>query len=124
MTVVAVVMVIAVVMIVTIVVIAVVAEVAIVVMVPAVVVFEAAMIALPVAFEELATVIARTDPAGTLVRRPSPVSPVPTVVTAHGIPVALDPDVVWRWAHWRHDNRTGRRRRANPDADRDLRVSC
>jgi hypothetical protein len=61
----------------------------VVVVVPTVVVPSLAVVAIPIACKELLSVMARSHPVGALIRRPGPVSLVPTVAASIGEPVAV-----------------------------------
>ena len=98
----------------------------IVVVVPVMVVFKAASRPLPVAAIVMAPFVVRNDPNRAGVRRARPVAPVPAIVSADRIPVALHPRVftgiLWFGA-WRPNRNHPRRRwRADHNANRDLTV--
>ena len=92
---------------------------AVVIAIPVMVVVESAMRAIPVAAVEAAAFVARADPARAGVRRTSPVTLMPNVVTARRIPVAINPCVAGSGAD-RNDRMPRRRRRPDLDSDGDL----
>jgi len=91
--------------------------VAITIAVPSMVVFETAAIALPVARKKALSVMMRRNPDRSRVRWASPVSGMPLIMVAHGIPVALDPNKLRTWAYWLNPNDALGRRRTNSDPD-------
>jgi hypothetical protein len=104
--------------------VAIVVEVAVVAPIPTVVVLEPAVIPVPIALEVLSPLIPGTDPASAVVRRPRPVAIVPSVVSSCRIPIAIDPEVVRSGTHGPYADNPGRRRRANPNPNRELCMSC
>src|SRR5262249_35852910 len=98
--------------------------VAIAIAVPVMVVLKAAARSFPITAVVAPTFITRDNPDCALVRPACPVAPVPIIVPAYRIPVALDPGILilvlrfrTRWPH-RVDAR--RRWRTNYNSDRDL----
>lgn len=85
--------------------------------VPVMVVCHAAAIAIPVAFEELLSIVMRFHPPGAFVRGAGPVSVVPRIVAAHWIPVAPDPNIACARTSWLNPEDSYRWRRANPHSD-------
>ena len=96
--------------------------VAITVAIPFVAMLKAASIAFPVAVEIESALVPWTHPAGAGIRSASPITFVPAVMSVRGIPIAVNPDKVGaRRGTWlNYHSRRGRR--ANPDADTDLRA--
>jgi hypothetical protein len=88
--------------------------------IPAMVVCYAAAIAIPVAFEELLSIVMRFHPACAGVGWAGPVSVVPLVLAAHRIPVAPDPNIAGTGTSWLNPNDTRMWRRADSHSDRDL----
>src|SRR5260370_42362415 len=90
--------------------------------IPFVAMLKAAGIACPIAVEIESALVAWTNPAGAGIRSASPITFVPAVMSARGIPIAVNPDKVGarrgRWLNYH----AGRGRRANPDAHTDLRA--
>jgi hypothetical protein len=48
---------------------------------------------------------------------------MPAIVAADGIPVTTDPHEIWSGLRGQHGNHAGRWRRANSNANRDLRIA-
>lgn len=92
--------------------------------IPAVVVFDAAVVAFPIACEEALSVVMRADPSSALVGRPSPIASMPSIVPVYRIPVAFYPEEVWAWAVWADSNDTRRRRGPDADSDGNLSERC
>src|SRR5216683_5412757 len=61
------------------------------VVIPFVIVLDTALRAFPVTVVEPFSIMARADPAGTLIRRAAPIAFMPTIVSCGGIPVAANP---------------------------------
>src|SRR5579862_8608297 len=110
-------------MVVVVMIVAIMTEIAIVVLVRVMVVLYPPVLSIPVACEVLLPVMVWRNPTSALVRWPGPIALVPFVVTSHGVPIALDPDEVRPRTRRNHSHRSGRRRRTNPNADRELRMS-
>jgi len=68
-----------------------VAEVPIMVAVPSVIVLESTPAAVPVAVIEQSAFITRPDPTRALIRRPAPVTLVPSIVVPYRIPIPVHP---------------------------------
>src|SRR5579872_7319958 len=96
-----------------------VAIIAVVVAIKVVIVFAAAVIAVPIAIEEALAVMVRSHPAGADIRRPGPISGMPFIVPAYGIPVACHPDEP-RAGTCHNPLHPQGRRRADGDSDRNL----
>jgi hypothetical protein len=64
---------------------------AVMVVIPFVIVLDAAVRTFPVTVVEPFSIMARADPAGTLIRRAAPIAFMPTIVSCGGIPVAANP---------------------------------
>jgi hypothetical protein len=88
--------------------------------VPAMVVVDPAAIAIPVACEELLSIMTRFHPARAVEGWTGPVSVVPLVVVSHGIPVAPDPRIFAARTSWLNPEYTHRRRRADSHSDGNL----
>ena len=78
--------------------------------IPFVTMFDSTARAFPVAMVEPLAIMAWSDPASALIRRQSPVTFVPAVMMASGVPISVNPnisgpglrrnfvyDVPWRW---------------------------
>jgi hypothetical protein len=100
------------------------ARVSIVIFVPTVIVFKPATISIPVTSKELLPIVMRRDPVGARIRRTGPIALVPPVMSPEGIPVSIDPDIVWTGTYRPHVNYARRRRRTNSNAEGHLRVRC
>ena len=61
------------------------------VVIPFVIVLDPAVRTFPVTVVEPFSIMARADPAGTLIRRAAPIAFMPTIVSCGGIPVAANP---------------------------------
>ena len=95
---------------------------AVMVVIPFVIVLDTALPAFPVTVVEASFIVARADPAGTLIRRAAPIAFMPAIVPAHGIPVTINPNKL-RTRAWRvhvYDSRL--RRTTDSDADSNLRA--
>lgn len=92
--------------------------------VPVMIVFNSAVVSCPVTDEELPSVVARCYPIRSLIRRPRPVAPMPSVVFSCWIPIPFHPNelLTWRWRLNVNDPR--RRWRSDGNTNRNLRVSC
>src|SRR5215470_1090193 len=66
------------------------------------VVLPAPLTSLPIASIEHAAFVAWWDPEGSSVWRPSPVSIVPPIVAALGVPISVNPDVARPWSQGLH----------------------
>ena len=96
--------------------------VAVTIAIPFVPVFKAASISFPITVIESLTVMARPDPPSALIRRPGPITPMPSVTPAHGIPITFNP-YEFRSRTWgKNVNHARSGRRTNSDTDRDLRA--
>src|SRR5258706_7252915 len=83
------------------------------------VMFNPAATSLPVAFKKHLSVITCYHPAGTRIRRLSPVAVMPPVMAVDRIPVSFNPHVFrlrWRW--WNHVDNARWGWRTNVDSDR------
>jgi len=80
------------------------------IVIPAVVVLKSSSVAIPVPRVELSSLITGTNPNGSFIRRPAPITGMPAVTSALGIPVAIDPYVSWT-RRLRSDSHYARRRR-------------
>lgn len=92
--------------------------------VPVMIVFNSAAVSRPVTDKELPSVVARCYPIRSLIRRPRPVAPMPSVVFSCWIPIPFHPNelLTWRWRLNVNDPR--RRWRSDGNTNRNLRVSC
>src|SRR5258707_15566421 len=90
--------------------------------IPFVAMLKAAAIAFPVAIEIESALVAWTNPAGAGIRSASPITFVPAVMPVRGIPIAVHPEKVGARRAKRLNHHPRRGRRANPDADTDLRA--
>jgi len=87
--------------------------------VPVMVMLPPAAISVPVTGKVSFTIMMRSYPVSTDIRRTRPIALVPFVMTSHRIPIALDPDEVGARTH-RHGNHSRRRRSSDPDSNRHL----
>ena len=97
------------------------------VVIPSVTVLDTAVRAFPVAVVEPFSIMARADPAGTLIRRAAPIAFMPTIVSCGGIPVAANPCKFRTglcgnhgddaWLGWRTNTDPNRYLRASGDTD-------
>jgi hypothetical protein len=87
--------------------------------VPVMVMLPPAAISVPITGEVSFSIVMRSYPASTSIRRLRPIARVPFVMVSHRIPVALDPDEVGARSY-RHGNHARRRWSADPDSDRHL----
>jgi hypothetical protein len=96
---------------------------AVMVVIPFVIVLYTAVRAFPVTVVEPFSIMARADPAGTLIRRAAPIAFMPTIVASGWIPVAPNPCKfrTGLCGNHRDDARLGWR--PNTDANRYLRAS-
>jgi hypothetical protein len=88
--------------------------------IPMVIVVKSASISVPVPCIELATVVVRLHPSGTLVGWLRPVTFMPPVMPSYRVPVAVYPGELRAWALWHNANHAGTWRRANSDSKGDL----
>jgi hypothetical protein len=95
---------------------------AVVVVIPLVVMFEASSIAFPVTLKIEAAIVARSHPVCASIRGKSPIALVPTIVSVYRIPVTVDPNVVGPRTRRRYVHDPGSGRRANSNANTNLRV--
>ena len=96
---------------------------AVMVVIPFVIVLDTAVRAFPVTVVEPFSIMARADPAGTLVRRTAPITFVPTIVASGRIPVAANPCKFRTGLCWNHGDDAWLGWRADTDANRYLRAS-
>jgi hypothetical protein len=95
---------------------------AVVVVIPVVVMIETATAAIPIAGEILVAVVVGSNPSRTFIRRSSPITVVPAIVTPVGIPVALDPYKIGARAARHHRDYARRWRGADLNANGNLRA--
>jgi hypothetical protein len=85
--------------------------------VPAMVVFDSAAAAIPIACKVLLSIMTRLHPASALVSRTGPVSVVPSVVVAIGVPIAAYPQIARARAPGLVSHHPYRRRRTDSHSD-------
>jgi len=102
------------------VVVAIVVPVVVLVLVPLMVVGDLALVAVPVAFMVHLAIMVRLHPVRAAVRRTSPVSVVPLIVTAHRVPIARNPGIAFPRTAWLSPFYAQRRRRADSHSDGQL----
>ena len=97
------------------------------VVIPFVIVLDPAVRTFPVTVVEPFSIMARADPAGTLIRRAAPIAFMPAIVSCGGIPVAANP-CIFRiglcgnhgddaWLGWRADKDANRYLCASGDTE-------
>lgn len=86
--------------------------------VPSMVVGHVAAIAFPVACKELLSIVMRFHPARAGVGWASPVSVVPLIMVAHGVPVAPEPNIASAGTSWLNFHDTRAWWRADSHSDR------
>ena len=91
------------------------------VVVPAMIVFQPAAVSVPVTCVKLLSIVARSDPSSACVGWARPVAFVPFIVVADGIPIPVYPCEFRAWALRYDANHARTRRRADSDANRNLR---
>ena len=96
----------------------------IVIAIPMVVVIETPAIAIPISIIELSALVPGSHPSRTRIGGASPVSFVPFVMAAYGIPIALDPYKIRPRLSRQHSDYSRARRWPNPDTERNLCVAC
>jgi len=94
--------------------------VAVVIFIPPVIMLYAAVTSVPITAIEAFAVMARSDPARALVGWPGPVTFMPPITAAGGIPVTANPDEVRTGLLGNYRDHPWRGWRKNPDANRDL----
>ena len=94
--------------------------VAVVSMIPAMIVAHMTAVAVPVAFKVALAVMMRLYPTRTGVRGTRPVALMPRVAVVDRIPVTGYPSIVGARTAGLNSQDADRRRRTNPDSDRDL----
>ena len=92
------------------------------VMVPAMVMLEAAVWTIPITHEVVPAFPARAYPMSSPIRRTRPVTLVPDVAPADGIPVTVDPEIARPRSYRVNSNHARWRRSTDGDAHRHLRV--
>ena len=100
------------------------AEVAVSIPIPVVIVSNAAAVSLPVARVISLAIVARRNPTRSLVRWPSPIPFVPSVMPAHRIPITRHPSVLTSGTWGDNGNLSWRRWCPNHDSDRNLGFTC
>jgi hypothetical protein len=93
------------------------------VVIPFVIVLDTAVRTFPVTVVEPSSIMARADPAGTLIGRAAPIAFMPTIVSCGGIPVAADPCKFRTGLCGNHGDDAWFGWRADTDANRYLRAS-
>ena len=96
---------------------------AVMVVIPFVTVLDTAVRAFPVTVVEPSSIMARSDPAGTLIRRAAPIAFMPTIVASDRIPVAANPCKFRTGLCGNHGDDAWLGWRTNTDANRYLRAS-
>jgi hypothetical protein len=96
-------------------------KIAVVIAIPVVIVFHPAVRAIPVTGIVHGAVMTRRHPCRALIRRPAPITCMPSVAASLGIPVAIDKRVTRPWTHRLHSNDPWLRRRSDSDSHRELR---
>ena len=96
---------------------------AVMIVIPVVPVFESSAIALPIAVVIPSAFVPRTDPTCACIRRTGPVSRMPSIVAAYGIPIAVHPHKFRTGAWGKNTNNAWRWRWTNCDTDRYLAAS-
>ena len=90
------------------------------VMVPPMIVFELAAVSVPIPGKELRSIVTRPNPASAFIRRPRPVSLMPTIVASYRIPITVDPGVARPGADGHDTNHARWRRWTDSDSNPDL----
>src|SRR6266478_337567 len=93
------------------------------VVIPFVIVLDTAVRAFPVTVVEPPSFMARSHPAGTLIRRAAPIAFMPTIVSCGGIPVAANPCKFRTGLFGNHGDNAWLGWRTDTDANRYLRAS-
>jgi len=96
---------------------------AVMVVIPFVTVLDTAVRAFPVTVVEPSSIMARSDPAGTLIRRAAPIAFMPAIVASGRIPVAANPCKFRAGLCGNHGDDAWLGWRTNTDANRYLRAS-
>src|SRR5260370_28522867 len=96
---------------------------AVMVVIPFVIVLDTAVPAFPVTVVEPSSIVARADPAGTLIRREAPIAVMPAIVASGRIPVAANPCKFRTGLCGNHGDDAWLGWRTNTDANRYLRAS-
>ena len=96
---------------------------AVMIAVPTVVVGKVAALAVPIAIEPAAALIAGSDPDSAAIGGAGPIAGVPAPAVASGIPIAVHPDEI-RSGRQRAGVDARRRRRSNLNSNRDLAEEC
>lgn len=89
-------------------------------MVGAVIVFHASMVAIPVACEELLSIVTRADPVGAFIGRARPISGVPPIAAIYRVLITIHPKVAGTGRCRTNHDDAWRRRRSNANADANL----
>jgi len=90
--------------------------------VPMMIVFNSTAVSGPITHKILVALMTRRHPIGALIRRPSPVALMPSVMPSHWIPIALHPYKPFSWRRRLNINHTRRWRCANCNTNGNLRV--
>lgn len=93
------------------------------IVIPIVMVLKSATVAFPIAFVKLAAIVARANPASSLVGWSRPVTGMPTIAPACRIPISVHPKEVRAWPWGALANDPGRRRRTDSNSERNLGVA-
>lgn len=92
--------------------------------IPVMVVVNPSAVSTPIANVILAAFVARADPRGAFIGRPSPIAFMPSVAPAFRIPIPVYPIVIRTRGVWTYANHPGTRRLTNPDSHGYLSVDC
>ncbi len=96
----------------------------VVVMIPSMIVFDVAAISVPVTCIKLLTIVARSHPSSTFVRRPRPIPAMPYVAMSDWIPVTVYPPVTRARTGRLNANNARTRRRPNSNSNSNLSLRC
>jgi hypothetical protein len=96
---------------------------AVMIVIPVVPVLESSVIAFPIAVVIPSALVAGTNPTCTCIWRTGPVSRMPPVVSAYGIPIAVNPHKFRPRTWWKNTNNAWRWWWTNCDTDRYLAAS-
>jgi hypothetical protein len=97
-------------------------KIAVVLTIPMVIVLHTAVRSVPMTGIVHGAVVTWPYPCRAFIRRPTPISRMPSVATSFGIPVAVHKRVTRAWTHRLHSNDPWLRRRSDSDSDADLRA--
>ena len=89
----------------------------IVIAVPMMIVLAAAALTIPIAGEELGTIVVGCDPSGSSVRRSCPITFVPAVASPDRVPITIYPDIFGAGSRRKNPNHARWRRGTDSDSD-------